>query len=45
MKPDETRFLKDIYLKKDIPISEGTRCICPRDIINEPGFYMHHKRA
>lgn len=44
MKEDEKRFLADIYqncrnvyLKKD-----GNT---PRDVINQPGFYMHYKRA
>lgn len=35
MKDDEKQFLLDIL----------NRGITPRDIINEPDFYMHHKRA
>jgi hypothetical protein len=33
VKPDEQRFLVDVY----------RRGLTPREIINEPGFYMHPK--
>lgn len=35
MKEDEIRFLLDLYNKN----------ISPRELINQPDFYIHHKRA
>ena len=36
MKADEVEFFIDIYMQPNKK---------PRDIINEDGFYIHHKRA
>jgi hypothetical protein len=35
MKDDEKRFLRDI----------AEQNLMPRDLINKPDFYLHHKRA
>lgn len=47
MRDDEKRFLVDIYTHCTTyyadPPRIGTKN--PRVIINEPGFYMHYKRA
>lgn len=57
MKDDEKRFLVDVYLKcrsstKPITswnfweiLKSAKDSVKPRDLINEPNFYMHHKRA
>lgn len=39
MKDDERQFLIDFYRRR-----KNTR-LWPRDLINEPGFVMPHKRA
>ncbi|KAF6564513.1 hypothetical protein G9G63_10240 [Paenibacillus sp. EKM202P] len=49
MKEDEKRFLLDVYNRCanyaiHNPCTQGRRTT-PRVLINEPDFYMHHKRA
>lgn len=53
MKPDEQRFLIDLYrasLEVEPKHAFGVYCgmqpkLRPRDIINGDNFYMHYKRA
>jgi len=52
MKDDEKRFLKDVYnasldivVKKTFGFTTEAPRYTPRDIINQPDFYMHYKRA
>lgn len=47
MRDDERRFLADIYKRCTTYYMEPPQItnISTRVIINEPDFYMHHKRA
>jgi len=53
MKDDEKRFLIDVYklsLDRVPHVTFGGLCVdaqrrSPRDLINQPDFYMHYKRA
>ena len=51
MKEDERKFLDELKCVVGSPYIPGSRparmaeFIYPRDVINRPGFYMHHKRA
>jgi hypothetical protein len=48
MKPDEIKFLIQVAIYSDIQYIGIDNCVerkVPREIINEPDFYMHDKRA
>ena len=45
MKDDERRFLIDVYSRCGWVEALNSPRVTPRDVINEPGFYMHEKRV
>ncbi len=45
MKPDEAAFLFAVATRCCVPYSPTYCDLTPRDLINDDGFAMHHKRA